>query len=66
MSQQFATLQQTLMDQNQQQMTMMQQQFQKTLETSLCTISETIAQTLAKNQAGLNQYPSEICCTIHD
>ena len=44
---QMASFQQSMFDQNQRQMELMQQQFQLTLEQSLKTISDTVAKTLA-------------------
>ena len=62
MSQQIATLQQTILAQNQKQMEMVQIQFQKTLEQSLKTNSDTMMQTLAKTPTVNNPYPPEIQC----
>ena len=47
MSFQLATFQQSMFEQQQRQMDIMQQQFQMTLETSIKTVSETVARALA-------------------
>ena len=64
MQQQMATFQQTMLDQNQRQMELMQKQFQMTLESSLKVISETVSKTMAtvqpQRQPSPIPYPPEI------